>query len=583
MVKFLDEHKILLETLVPSDWTWGCELEGFIRKENYNEIFNTSYGDYDEDPDYDELCSYFDEKVHGYCDCVTQEGDVHGDGSLHPDDDEFAFEYATPVFKTLPSEYDGFCDFLNDIIAEGDFYTTTACGFHHHLMYNGMNERDCIWIYCNLAMDDEFIETTKNFDDFSLYSSGWADDRALRLIRKYINENNFSNVLDYLSTEKYRLFRIHPQGTLEWRGPRNFLNRGVIKIIKKFYYQHLPIIINRFIEYNRSNVLTNTQLTKEEFFNKLKEAQSNKDRYYRNELGNNEFILNSEGTYKNKNKNPFLERRKEIDYDTFYKVWKKLTDKPYIFTKIVKGNDKFLPQILNRHLLNTNDFKEVIKKCVSGDLIGMTLKEFSKRIMDAFVKNGLSYEDLINSRSNIGSTIISYLDTSLSKEDLLGYLENSSGEKAKTIFIKLLKDNLINVREAEEILYNHMNILNYINSDDISLIKFNGNLNDTIKFCFFILKLCYQKNYCDNQSLFVGIRDIITLANNDIQSKWNNMAIGITINKDVRFAKLIISLKPEEYVRLSAEYPNIDEYLGYHVLSSIPDDIKNKINYLRAH
>ena len=46
-------------------------------------------------------------------------------------------------------------------------------------------------------MDDEFIETTKNFDDFSLYNSGWADDSALRAIRKYIKERKSFKYIKY--------------------------------------------------------------------------------------------------------------------------------------------------------------------------------------------------------------------------------------------------------------------------------------------------------------------------------------------------------------------------------------------------
>ena len=138
MVKFLDEHKILLETLVPSDWTWGCELEGFISESDYEDITgDTPERDYygDLEPNHEKLCDYFDNIIRKRCkNCDDSNSDVHDDGSLHPDDGELSFEYSTPVFKTLPSEYNGFCKFLEEILNDG-FYTTDDCGFHHHLMY----------------------------------------------------------------------------------------------------------------------------------------------------------------------------------------------------------------------------------------------------------------------------------------------------------------------------------------------------------------------------------------------------------------------------------------------------------------
>lgn len=579
MVEFIDDHKILLETLIPSDWTWGCELEGFISKSDYHENVNGGYYDEDDDDDidYNDLCNYFDNIIESYCsDCSTSNSEVHDDGSLHPNYDEYSFEYATPVFKTLPLEYSGFCKFLEEILSKG-FFTTSACGFHHHLMYKGMNERDCIWIYCNLAMDENFINFTKNFDDFSLYSSSWARDDAFRGIRKYIKENNFYNVLDYLSTEKYRLFRIHPQGTLEWRGPRDFLNYGIIKIIKKFYFQHLPVIINKFIEYNRSNILYGTNLTKEEFFNKLKEAQKDKPDYYKENLGNNEFIKNDEGTYRNKNKNPNIEKNKNIDKDTINKIWEKLLNKPSIFVKLVKGNNPLLSQLLKMENIKYQYFSKIIESVVPDYLLGLSLKEFSNRIINTFIKNGFALDSIIDPSSYIGSIVTKYLDYNISKEDLISYINNSSGIKLKILYMKLLKDNLINIREAEEILYNNLNdILPNINSGDLLKIKFNSN--DIVKFCFFILKLCYQ-NEIYNKSLFADLRELIILNASDKNtiSKWNNMAIGITINENIAFASLIISLKPEEYIRLVTEYPLINSYLDNYVKLSIPEDIKSKL------
>ena len=47
-----------------------------------------------------------------------------------------------------------------------------------------------------------------------------------------------------MSSTKYDLhlvLRIHPQGTLEWRGPRNFLNEDNLELIKKFFYKLIDV------------------------------------------------------------------------------------------------------------------------------------------------------------------------------------------------------------------------------------------------------------------------------------------------------------------------------------------------------
>lgn len=47
--------------------------------------------------------------------------------------------------------------------------------------------------------------------------------------------DNFQAIANELSEVKMRLIRNHPQGTLEWRGPRNFLNKPDIEVIKRFF------------------------------------------------------------------------------------------------------------------------------------------------------------------------------------------------------------------------------------------------------------------------------------------------------------------------------------------------------------
>jgi len=54
------------------------------------------------------------------------------------------------------------------------------------------------------------------------------------------NTNSVNNFIRYFySDDKYNIFRQHPQGTLEWRGPRRFLDRRDVGIIKEFFLRKL--------------------------------------------------------------------------------------------------------------------------------------------------------------------------------------------------------------------------------------------------------------------------------------------------------------------------------------------------------
>ena len=301
---FLDEHQVLLETLLPTEWTWGCELECIMPSDLYYEVTNEDYDDNYDDVDYSRLNDYFIETLN---DCMPEHieynydsSDVHGDGSVHPTlNSDVPMEWASPVFKARPEYFQGFIKFLKTILYNG-VYTNDTCGFHHHLMFNGMTERDAVWIYCNLAMDTEFLKQSGEFEDLA-FVSHWASDDVFTTIRKGIQQGNFDLVLSELNTDKYRLFRLHPEhGTLEWRGPRDFLNNGEISSIKHFYYDHLQVVIKRFIEYNKMKTLFDTNISKQEFFNKLTEARKNDTTHSKRYYGTNEFITktNIYPTYK---------------------------------------------------------------------------------------------------------------------------------------------------------------------------------------------------------------------------------------------------------------------------------------------
>ena len=151
------------------------------------------------------------------------------DGSLKPNEpNDYKFEYNTPAMPFKPSV-------INDVIhmfAELEntaFYINDSCGFHIHLSYPNIKKEDLIWVLCCLAMDPETLYTIsylknsgiKLFTDEDNYGS--ID--PIEFIRTcFERDKNWAEISELLAIPKMTAFRIHPQGTLEWRGPRTFLN-----------------------------------------------------------------------------------------------------------------------------------------------------------------------------------------------------------------------------------------------------------------------------------------------------------------------------------------------------------------------
>lgn len=566
--QILDEHQVLVETLLPTDWTWGCELEGYQQgvldsgyhyddydDDNEDDDYHYNNDDIDYDYLYEDLFSTLMDTLKDNCDknlYDAHDSNVHEDGSVHNTDTDLGFEWSTPIFKSYPKAFEGFVHTLYDLLKYDNIYTTKDCGFHHHLMYNGMNERDCIWIYCNLAMDEEFIKHSKKFDVYYLESQQWASDRSLKIIRDGILSNNWEVVLTELSTDKYRLFRIHPQGTIEWRGPRDFLNVASLKIIKDFYYNHLQSVIMKFIEYNRSNTLFGTNLSKEDFFNKLTETR--KGFIDQKQFGDNEFIINKTGSiYKNKNKNPFIKKKPDLN-----RIWKDLEEKPLSLSYLIKTDNPVLEKLFaNMDWGNRIHLENILSKLKKQNGYLMDPKDFTLKLVKILEKSGTTLSNILS------YGLFEYLDSSiLSKEMLRNEFIRTGSSNVFRMFAQQAT-----LGEVEHLIYDsNKSVLSndYLWRDYPELLAEKFGNESVLKYCYFLIKIIYQKHYRSydmKRTLSVIKNYVIKYGDKEFLTKWNNMAISLTINNDIEFASLIIKLTPEEYVRLKTEFPEINRYL----------------------
>lgn len=392
--QLLEQFQRLDEKLLTSEFTFGFELEAICND-------SSLYYNQDDIKDYiDRLlvtgASEKQKKELAGHSAIHRDESVHGDNDEYDPDDEDSdgseapFEYGSPIFPCTPFWFNRVIKTLRDMMHSG-FYTNDSCGFHHHLHFNGMTERDMVWVYCNLAMDEDIYSKFAKLHgaddrDYRLYSSNWASQGAMRELKDDVLNDNWRGVIEELNTNKWRAFRIHPQGTLEWRGPRDFMNRGNLDNINLFY-KLFNQLIGKIKTYMDSKVLTGTNITKKEFFQHLTDAVKDMDR-----KPDMEFISHTEGydshsalRYKSDSKeiiNPkTIEKligRFSRNPSGFVKIFMEKPESIKFFVKaLTRKNDIYnlMNSVVDKYLKSEAEFDE--KKNFVAKFIE-TLKEFMK-------------------------------------------------------------------------------------------------------------------------------------------------------------------------------------------------------------
>jgi len=228
---------ILLENYLASQFTFGFELEGIYH--------------YDiENPPSSVFTSLVNNIAEAFnLDKNEVEKNVKNDISVHPNDNETGgvrtFEWASPVFNFTPLELKKVIEGLDKLFKNKTVTTNNTCGFHTHISFPDITDEDAIWIILKLAENEEMRTIMSRFKNINFTNEDYASDGFLKIINYQANNGAWNNVRRYLSTDKYRSVRIHPQGTLEWRGPRNFMNRYNKKRVFEFFkllYQFITFI-----------------------------------------------------------------------------------------------------------------------------------------------------------------------------------------------------------------------------------------------------------------------------------------------------------------------------------------------------
>ena len=320
---------------------FGFELEGTY---NYSAI------------DRYQLTKEFNTRLNG-------QGDMHHDGSLRADYGYDTFEYSSPVIQFTPKNLKMVLDFF-DSLPSLNVKINRTCGLHTHISFEGINKENISWAIASMVADESYKDFLK-FNKTNFFNRTYASYRYLENAKRYLDRNYISTFSDTLvDNDKYRVFRIHPQGTLEWRGPRTFLN----------------------VNNHKKNVLYIKKLTA-----LIKRINDSLDMVEVNGLKRDDFIRASLSSFR------VLEFVEKTKTNNYAKLYSRIVNNPEILNHLKDDVlDKFLSNYTfsPRTLLDSmSDNKFIIKNInVLGQLLNhFNITNLSKFINLDLVKNNMDY------------------------------------------------------------------------------------------------------------------------------------------------------------------------------------------------
>jgi len=270
---------IYTEEYLMSQFTFGFEFEGFSFSDedyiNYQKLVQKYFDSEDFKKDKsvvskgynlgdDSSIDPFEERPCRTCDgeqqitCPDCNGDgtdddgeecdnCNGSGWVNcPDcEDVTTHELASPAFKFTPKNIEKAIQFLTEAFAFT--HTNKSCSLHIHI---GFPEKlfkideNRVWVMFCLANDTKKVSEISNFHEFELFDEHYAPIDYLFRINEHMKrlQSNMDLVtlVNYVFTNrKFLAFGQHSQGTLEWRGPRGFLDEKVFGTVRDFFIKQL--------------------------------------------------------------------------------------------------------------------------------------------------------------------------------------------------------------------------------------------------------------------------------------------------------------------------------------------------------
>lgn len=241
--------EILSEMLTSGEFTFGFELEAVYEPEHSSDDdFQGSEDEYHDhvmsqlEPSLRDLKEPLLNIFHNY----GLDGKIVNDSSIATDGPgQIGFEFAASPMPFNNKSILSVKKLLTSL-SKNKIHTNNSCGFHIHVKYPSMEALDMKWILTVLAFNEEWQQHVTSFNDVDFFDIKYAKKSFFLSIKEDIERKDYDTMKEYMNDEKYRVLRMHPQGTLEWRGPRNFMNNNDYSSIDNFLihlYQYIQILI----------------------------------------------------------------------------------------------------------------------------------------------------------------------------------------------------------------------------------------------------------------------------------------------------------------------------------------------------
>jgi hypothetical protein len=254
--------EFITEKLLHSEFTIGFELEAFYALTGSERVLGG-------EETLDLIKGNIVKELSNYI--PTQGSKFSDEYSLKPPKNSkhfFPFEWNSPVMNFNIETAKTLLNLFSNI-DKLKIRTNQSCGLHFHIAFPHITDDDMIWLTTKLAIDQEMRHKITKFEGFNFLSKQYAKDDYLNEINHCLKHKMWGMLTNMLSEEKYRILRMHPQGTLEWRGPRNFLNKPDQQITKEFI-----ILLWKFVSWLSKTLDENEidGITKKEFFQNIKQT-----------------------------------------------------------------------------------------------------------------------------------------------------------------------------------------------------------------------------------------------------------------------------------------------------------------------
>lgn len=215
-MKYLkDRFDFILEQYKFTDFKFGFEFEALYPHPN---LISTQ-------AEHDEVLHNLANGLSAI-DPIWKNGKIVPDGSVRTRGEIgnfLPFEYNSPILTFNSATVKKVIDFLDITRDSLGIVVNKTCGFHIHLSFPDITSQDLYWAICQLSIDPIFFNKITNFKGIPFYSDQYAPLDKFKFIATTIRSESYAKLYDYVDDKKYNMFRIHPQGTLEWRGPRLFM------------------------------------------------------------------------------------------------------------------------------------------------------------------------------------------------------------------------------------------------------------------------------------------------------------------------------------------------------------------------